>query len=460
MATVSLCYDTAPSMKALRYVARFCAMGAVMCWFLLRYAFARVGTLRHAKGAARNSAVAHLRGRLVREMFATLGATFVKLGQVMSTRPDLFPPEMIEELRQLQDRLPPFSGALARRSIEEDLGRKVIEVFREFDDVPVAAASVAQVHRARLQSGEEVAVKVLRPDVRRKVQRDAVILKVFARMMAWHPRLRLSDPVGHIDEFQHGIIEQTDLENEARNYTRFARDFAGFPGVRFPRVHAELCGPRVLTMEFVRGTKLDALPAGDHRELAHRLEHVMFNMCFEHAFMHADLHPGNMVVADGDQALVIFDVGLVKDLSGDIFAQFVDFSRCLAFGGAHDFRLHLQRFHKYIGDVDWEGMERDISAFLTAFRAKNTTQLELGGMFNELYALARRYQVRPMPEVVLVMVGIVTAEGIGKQLNPQGNLFASLTAFLMPLIARKGIDPTAPAPAPAQPGKQTAPQPV
>jgi ubiquinone biosynthesis protein len=460
MITRWACYPADASMKAVSYVVRFLAMGAVMSWFLVRYGVGRLGTLGVARGEPRRRAVAHLRGRIVRQMFATLGATFVKLGQVMSTRPDLFAPEMIEELRQLQDRLPPFSGALARRSIEEDLGRPVAQLFSEFDDAPVAAASVAQVHRARLTSGEEVAVKVLRPDVRRKVQRDAVILKVFARMMAWHPRLRLSDPVGHIDEFQVGIIEQTDLENEARNYTRFARDFAGFPGVRFPRVYAELCGPRVLTMEFIRGTKLDALPAGDHRDLARRLEHVMFNMCFEHAFMHADLHPGNMVVADGDRALVIFDVGLVKDLSGDIFAQFVDFSRCLAMGTAHDFRLHLQRFHKYMGDVDWEAMERDISGFLAAIRAKNTNQLELGSMFNELYALARRYQVRPMPEVVLVMVGIVTAEGIGKQLNPEGNLFQSLTTFLMPLIAKKGLDLARPAPPATQAAQQPAPRAV
>ncbi len=450
-------------MKAVRYVARFFAMGAVMLWFLLRYLVGRMGTLRHPRGTSRDKAVARLRGRLMRQMFSTLGATFVKLGQVMSTRPDLFPPETIDELRQLQDRLPPFPGARSRRTIEEDLGQPVDQVFSEFDDVPVAAASVAQVHRARLKSGEEVAVKVLRPDVRRKVQRDAVILNVFARMLAWHPRLRLSDPVGHIAEFEHGIIEQTDLQNEVHNYQRFARDFAGFPGVRFPRVHEQLCGQRVMTMEFVRGTKLDALPAGgDHRELAHRLEQVMFKMCFENGFLHADLHPGNMVVAEGDGALVIFDVGLVKDLSGDIFAQFVDFSRCLAMGGAHDFRMHLQRFHKYIGDVDWEGMERDINAFLTAVRAKNTGQLEIGGMFNELYALARRYQVRPMPEVVLVMVGIVTSEGIGKQLNPQGNLFQALTTFLMPLIIKKGLMPGAapPAATPGVPGSASAPQAV
>jgi ubiquinone biosynthesis protein len=446
-------------MKAVRYVARFLAMVAVMAWFLLRYAVLRLATLRHARGEARRAAIAHLRGRLLREMFSTLGATFVKLGQVMSTRPDLFPPETIDELRHLQDKLPPFAGARARRMIEEDLGRPIDAIFAEFDDVPVAAASVAQVHRARLKDGGlEVAVKVLRPDVRMKVQRDAVILSVFARMMAWHPRLRLSDPVGHIEAFEVGIIDQTDLRNEVHNYQRFAREFAGFPGVRFPRVIEPLCSMRVMTMEFVRGTKLDALPPGAHdqKELAHRLEQVIFLMCFEHGFMHADLHPGNMVIAESDGALVIFDVGLVKEISGEIFLQFVDFARCLAMGGPPDFLAHLKRFHRYLGTVDWDGLGRDMTNMLTHFRAQNAGQLEIGGMFNDLYALARRYQIRPMPEIVLVMVGVVTAEGIGKQLNPQGNLFKSLTEFLLPLIAKKGLMAAMMAPPPSAAGSTAA----
>ncbi len=446
-------------MKVVRYVARFFAMGAVMVWFLLKYAAGRLGTLGVPRGEPRRQAVAHLRGRTMRQMFSTLGATFVKLGQVMSTRPDLFPPETIDELRLLQDRLPPFAGTLARRTVEQEVGATISETFSEFDDVPVAAASVAQVHRARLTDGTEVAVKVLRPDVRVKVQRDAVILSVFARMMAWHPRLRLSDPVGHIQEFERGIIDQTDLTNEVANYERFARDFAAVPQVRFPRVYPALCGKRVMTMEFIRGTKLDALPPGDHRELAHRLQHVLFKMVFEHGFMHADLHPGNMVVHDGSGDLVIFDVGLVKHLDGEIFLQFVDFSRCIAMGGPSDFLAHLKRFHKYIGAVDWASMETDISAFLASFRAKNTSQLELGGMINELYTLARRYHVRPMPEIVLVMVGIVTAEGIGKQLNPNGNLFLALTAFLMPIILQRGLVPGATA-TPAASAGVTAPAPL
>jgi len=431
-------------MTALRYVLRFVGMGAVMTWYFWKYLFLRLGTLRHAKGEPRRQAVAHLRGRILRQLFAQLGACFVKLGQVMSTRPDLLAPELIEELRQLQDRLPPFPGAVARQVIAEDLGQPIDAIFAELDDVPVAAASVAQVHRGRLKDGTEVAVKVLRPDVQRKVHRDATILRVLARAMAWHPRLKLSDPVGHVNEFTKGIEEQTELSGEVHNYQRFAKNFAGVTGVRFPRVYEALCGPRVMTMEFMRGTKLDALPPGDHRAVAKRLQQTMFKMCFEDGFVHADLHPGNMVLVEDSGELCLFDVGLVKELHADILLQFSDFARCLAAGTPADFREHLRRFHTYIGEVDWAGLEREITSFLGDVRARSYAKLEMGAMFNNLYAIARRYEIRPMPEVVLVMVGIVTAEGIGKQLDPEANLFTSLSAFILPLMMKRGIVPGTP----------------
>jgi ubiquinone biosynthesis protein len=418
-------------------------MGAVMAWYLLKYGCLRLWlAIEPASAEARRSQVNRLRGRVIREAMARLGACFVKLGQVMSTRPDLLPSEWIEELRQLQDKLPPFPGSEARRIIEEDLGKPVSAAFSEFDDTPVAAASVAQVHRARLADGSEVAVKVLRPDVREKVHRDATILRTLSKVLAWSPTLRLSDPVGHTEEFTKGIEEQTDLRRELANYQRFAANFEGFPGVRFPRVLAHLSGERVMTMEFMRGAKLDALPAGDHRLLARKLQETIFKMCFEDGFVHADLHPGNMVLHDTSGDLVIFDVGLVKELSGEVFEQFFDFTRCLAGGTPDDFLRHMKRFHRYLpGDVDWSAMERDIVAFLKKFRGRSVAELEMGAFFNELYALARDHHVRPIPDAVLVMVGVVTAEGIGKQLDPSSNVFENVTTFMMPVLVKRGMAP-------------------
>src|SRR5262249_17495896 len=158
------------------------------------------------------------------------------MGQVMSSRPDLFAPELIDELRALQDRLPRFAFWRARRIIEKDLRRALGELFADFEHKPIAAASVAQVHRAHLRDGTEVAVKVLRPWIRRQVERDAVILLAGARLLALSPKARLSDPVGHLRHFVDAIIDQTDLRIEAANYQRFTDNFAGVTDVRFPRV--------------------------------------------------------------------------------------------------------------------------------------------------------------------------------------------------------------------------------
>ena len=403
---------------------------------MIAYAFGRIGAALAGDAEKRRRAVAELRGRVLRRSMTALGATFVKLGQVMSTRPDLLDTETIDELRALQDRLPAFPIARVRRILEEDLGAPVGERFAELDDLPIAAASVSQVHRARLPDGREVAVKVLRPDVRARVRRDAAILGLFARILAWHPTIRLSDPVGHLRELFDGILDQTDLRLEATNYERFRASFAHIEGVHFPEVLPELSATRVMTMELLRGTKLDALPPGDHGAVAKRLQQVFLKMCFEDGFVHADLHPGNMLLLDSGD-IAIFDVGLVKHLTGEILEQYIDFVRCLSMGTTKDFVEHIRRFHSYRGEVDWATLEKELDQFLVHFRGQNVAELELGELMNEILALGRRYRVRPLADMALVMVAMVTAEGIGKQLNPKANLFEDTAAFLGPLLARR-----------------------
>ena len=403
----------------------------------LTYGVARLGCALFVWGAGRPRAVAKMRGYMLRHVMSTLGATFIKLGQVMSTRPDLFSPEVIEQLRHLQDRLPPFSFRRVRRVLEQDFGKPLGEVFSEFDDKPVAAASVAQVHRARLKDGREVAVKVLRPGVRRQVERDQVILIAFARLIAIHPVWRRSDPVGHTRHFVEAIHAQTDLRIEAENYTRFRSNFAGAARVSFPMVYSELCSSRVLTMEFVRGTKIDALPAGKtYPLLAEAVRQMMFKMCFEDGFVHADLHPGNLVVQD-EQRLVIFDVGLAKLLHEDVLIQFIDMTKCIAMGTSDDLVAHLKRFHTYLGEVDWASLRTEVDAFAVKFRAKDMARLEYGELISELFALGRRYHVRPVTDMMLVLVALITAQGIGKMLEPEHNVWAAVAQFLIPILMKR-----------------------
>ena len=434
-------------MNAVRYLARFLVMGVVLWWFFLIYVGGRLRRAFIRDREARRQAIAHWKGAVLRRALAALGACFVKLGQVLSTRPDLLEPEIIDELRQLQDRMPAFDFAHVRMVVEAELGGKLEDHFADLDEKPIAAASVAQVHHGHLRGGTEVAVKVLRPDVHEKVERDSAILIALARVIAWHPTWRLSDPVEHLQHFVAGILEQTNLRLEMANYDLFRKNFADTAGVRFPRVHSELSGERVMTMEFMRGTKVDALPSGDHAELAARLQRVVLKMCFEDSFFHADLHPGNILITEAGE-ICIFDVGLVKRLSDDVLIQFIDFTKCIVMGTPTDFVHHLQKFHTYVKDVDWVALERDVTDYISRFRALNSAELEMGLLVNDTFALGRRYKVHPVAEMALIFVGLVTAEGIGKQLHPGNNLFQDTATYLMPLLAKRGLALAPPTPRP------------
>jgi ubiquinone biosynthesis protein len=386
----------------------------------------------------RASRVAGWKGRCLRRSMTMLGATFIKMGQVMSSRPDLFPPELIEQLRGLQDKLPAFGYWRARRIIEKDLGKPIGELFAEFEHRPVAAASVAQVHRAKLHDGTEVAVKVLRPSIRRQVERDGVILLVGARLLSISPKARLSDPVGHLQHFVAAIIDQTDLRLEADHYERFAANFAGNPDVVFPGVHRDRSSMRVLTMEFMRGDKLDKLEPQHFRAIARTVRQMMMKMCFVDGFLHADLHPGNFLIRDSKQ-LVVFDAGMAKRLPEDVLTQFVDFSKCLTMGSPDDFIAHCKQFHTYLGEIDWDGFRAEVAVLSKRFRTQDVGELEYSELLASVFALARTYRVRPVTEMTLIMVALVTAQGIGKVLDPEANMFHEVAQYLVPILMKRGV---------------------
>jgi len=426
------------------YILSFLSISIVGVGSAAVYGMGRLGTLFIFDKQRRRKATSRLGGRVVRWTMTLLGATFIKLGQVMSTRPDLFSAEFIVELRKLQDQLPAFSFRHVRDAVLMELRRPIREIFSEFDRKPVAAASIAQVHRARLLDGTEVAVKVVRPRIRQKIERDAVILELFARVLLLSEKMRHAQPIEHLEEFIDGILAQTDLSIEARNYEIFHENFRKFPGIHFPEVYADVSSASVLTMEFVHGVKVDELEPESFPHLGPTLRDMFLKMCFEDGFLHADLHPGNMLITKEGE-LYVFDVGLIKRLDEDVLVKFIDFTKCVVMGTTKDFVEHLQRFHRYMDDVDWDALEHDAEALAIQFRGQSTSQLEWGAFINELFIAGRRHGVRPMTELALVMVGLITAEGIGKMLSPDANSFDEVASFLMPIIARRGLNLSDPA---------------
>ena len=430
-------------MKILRWPANF-FRGLFLFLFVLVvgliYGLGRLGlwlTVRDRQHRERR--VARWQGRTLRRSMTLLGATFIKMGQVLSSRPDLLKPEIIDELRVLQDRLPAFGFGRVRKIVEADLGKTIEEMFTEFDERPVAAASVAQVHRARLRDGTEVAVKVLRPNVRRAVERDSGILLVGAKLMTISPKARMSDPVGHLRHFVEAIIAQTDLRLEADHYERFAKNFAGDANIVFPGIHRAYCTQRVLTMEFMRGTRFDDRDRAHDKVLAAIVRNMMFKMCFDDGFVHADLHPGNFLVNAAGTGLIVFDAGMAKLLGDDVLLQFIDFSRCLTTGTADDFVAHVRRFHNYVGEIDWDAFRADIVPLLATFRDLNSAKLEYSQLFADIFKIARTHKARPVVDLTLVMVAMVTAQGIGQVLDPESNVFGEVAGYLMPLLAKKGL---------------------
>ena len=275
------------------------------------------------KATLRRQAV-RLRGRLIK-----LGPTFIKAGQMLATRADLLPVEYLDELAELQDRVPAFSNRAAMQLIESELGRPVGELFSEISESPVASASLGQVYKARLTTGEEVAVKVQRPKLEERVHFDLDLLRRVGKILDRYPKLFPgAEWLGAIDEFDRVIHEEMDYRLEAANAEEFRRNFHYWPSIHVPKIFDELSTSRVLVLEFITGVKvidLDGLQKAGHdpRRINELIYRTYFKQLLEDGFFHADPHPGNLLVME-DGRLAVFDFGMVGRLSAELQRQMID----------------------------------------------------------------------------------------------------------------------------------------
>jgi ubiquinone biosynthesis protein len=360
--------------------------------------------------------------RRFRALLAELGPTFTKLGQLLSSRPDLLPAHWVEELEALQDDCPPLPLAEIRREIERGLGRPVAELFAELDDAPLASASIAQVHRARTHAGALVVVKVQRPRIRERIDSDLALLYYLAKLLeAVIEETGIYTPTGIIEEFDRTVHEELDFGNEARNATAMAAAARGREFLVIPKVHAELSCATVLTLDYVEGTKVSEVTAGagfDLERVARNVIEAAFRQLFEDGLFHGDPHPGNILVLEGNR-IALLDFGLVGRLSRVQQEALVTLIVAVALRDPDSIARVLNR----IGVPDEHSpiveFRDDIRHVLDRYVGLKLDEIRTATLLRDLLDLAVRHRIRIPKEYVVLAKASATVEGIIRRLYPR-----------------------------------------
>jgi ubiquinone biosynthesis protein len=368
------------------------------------------------------------RGVRLREMLDELGPTFVKFGQLLSTRPDLVPPDIVFELRALQDDVHPFPFAEVEATLDRELGLSAEQLFLELEETPVAAASIGQVHRGTLPNGQRVAVKVQRPQAPRQIEADLELLYQAARYAKRRVKaLQFIDTVAIVDEFARSIRQELDYRAEARNAERFHRDFAGHERVRVPRVYWSYSGARVLTLEYLDGMQVadldrETTEPEERRRLAYLIAESWMTMIFRHGFFHGDPHPANILVLEGGR-IGLVDFGQAGKLTPDdmtkLTALFID--------AAHENVGALPRRLRALGVQYPPGKEEEFAAELQEvydrYFGVALAEIDPLQVIREAFALIYRMNLHLPARFVLLDKAIATLGSVGVELYPDFNVF-------------------------------------
>lgn len=375
----------------------------------------------------------------IRNTLLELGPTFIKVGQLFSTRADLFPSEYVDELAKLQDKVPAFSYEQIENIIEQELGKTVSELFQSFDPIPIAAASLGQVHKATLHSGETVAVKVQRPGLRKLFEIDLAILKGITRYFQSHPELgRGRDWLGIYDECCRILWEEIEYLNEGRNADTFRRNFRSQDWVKVPRVHWRYTSPRVLTLEYVPGIKIsnyEALEAAglDRSALARQGAEAYLRQLLNDGFFHADPHPGNIAVSP-DGALIFYDFGMMGQIKTGVREQLMKTLFGIAQKDAGQVVTSLVELGAIAPTDDMGPVRRSIQYMLDHFMDKPFENQSVSAISEDLYEIAYNQPFRFPATFTFVMRAFSTLEGVGKGLDPEFNFMEVAKPFAMEIM--------------------------
>ena len=375
------------------------------------------------------------RAERVRMAFEELGPTYIKLGQILSTRPDLVQVDFIHELSKLQDEVPPFPFEDARRIVESELREPLENIFESFTQTPLASASIGQVHRARYLDGEDVAVKVQRPGIRRLIDIDLEIMLHLATLAERHiEELSFHQPVRIVEEFAKTLERELDYTIEATSMERVSRQFLHDATVYIPKVYRETTTSRVLTTELVQGikvSKLDLLDQEgyDRKTITFRGAQICLRQIFNHGFFHADPHPGNIFVLP-DNVICLLDFGMVGAIDRNTREDFVELVDSIVRKDETRAAQCLLKITSWDEEPDMRSFEKDVSEFIGEHLYKPLKEIELGKLLQQLLELSARHRLRIYPDIFLMMKALSTVEGVALLLDPDFDMLQHAEPFI------------------------------
>jgi ubiquinone biosynthesis protein len=374
----------------------------------------------------------------LRMAFEELGPTFIKMGQILSTRSDLIPDDLVREMTKLQDNVPAFPFSQVREIVEQELRAPLSVLFAHFDETPLAAASIGQVHRARLITGEEVIIKIQRPGIRKIIEVDLEILFHLATLMEKNiEEAEIYRPTRVVDEFARSIEKEINYKIEAQHAERFARQFAGNESIYIPRIFNETTTGRILTMEYVDGVKasdVDLLEKTglDRKIIAARGADVTFEQIFKHGFFHADPHPGNICILPGN-VVCYLDFGMMGYIDKRSMETFADIIIGYARRDEAAIADAVMRIVEWDDPPDRRALESDIASFVDLYLYKPLKDMHMGDILQEFMELFARHRLRLPPDIFFMIKAMTEVEGLGLMLDPDFNMVEKVEPFIKDL---------------------------